>query len=107
MKFLPTLLFPVLLCTCASASVGDPPVDLNALAPILTDLQLAESLTNEVPVVLRDSMREVYYDNVLSDHQTTRAEFDSLMWIVRQEPVWVDSLYTQVGEMLSVRAVEE
>ena len=53
---------------------GPPPVDMNRLAPMLTDLQVAESLMTEMPVVLRDSMREVYYDRVLEDHRSNRSE---------------------------------
>lgn len=106
LHLLPTLLFPFLLCTCGSAISPKPPLNMEQLAPVLADMQIAEALTNEIPVVVRDSMREVLYDRVLADHQTNRVEFDSLMWIVRQEPAWVDSLYTKVGEILAVKAAE-
>ena len=74
---------------------------------MVADLQLAEAITAEIPVLLRDSMREVYFDRTLAENGTTRAEFDSLLWIIRQEPAWIDSLYTQVGEELSRRQVRQ
>ena len=102
------LALALLLCTCACANpmAGPPPTDLHELAPVIADLQLAESLTGEMPVVLRDSLREVYYDNILRDHDTDRATVDSLMWLVRKEPEWIDSLYTEVGEILARKNAE-
>ncbi|MEL7162422.1 MAG: DUF4296 domain-containing protein [Bacteroidota bacterium] len=95
------LLLACLLTTCAQPDAGPPPVDVVELSVVLTELQLAEALTNELPIIFRDSIREDYYDNVLADHGTTRQEFDSLMWLVRQEPAWVDSLYSRVSDRMA------
>lgn len=91
----------VSLTACTSPGAGDCPVDLDIIAPVMTELHLAESLSTEVPIQVRDSVEQVYFDRVLEDHQLSRKSFDSLMWIVRQEPAWVDSLYTRVGEALA------
>jgi hypothetical protein len=100
-------LLPLLaLNTCADAKAGDPPVDLEELAPLMADLQLAEALTGEIPILVRDSMREVYYDNILEEYGKDRATFDSLLWLVRQEPVWIDSLYSKIGVILTRRQTE-
>ncbi|MFT5999595.1 MAG: hypothetical protein ACI81P_002053 [Neolewinella sp.] len=90
-----------LMTGCASPDAGPPPVDLDKLAPLVADLQLAEALATEVPVLVRDSIKHVYYYRVLEDHGINQATFDSLTWIVRQEPAWVDSLYTRVGDLLA------
>ena len=102
------LALTLLLCTCACANplAGPPPTDLHELAPIIADLQIAESLTGEMPVIVRDSLREVYYDNILNDYNTDRETVDSLMWLVRKEPEWIDSLYTEVGEILARKNAE-
>lgn len=97
--------FTLILASCAQSGAGEPPVNIRELAPLVADLQLAEAITAEIPVLVRDSMRQVYFDRTLAENETSRAEFDSLLWIVRQEPAWVDSLYTQVGEILSRRQV--
>ncbi|SEP96542.1 hypothetical protein [Neolewinella agarilytica] len=102
-KLTTLLLFLIILASCAEPGAGEPPVNIRELAPVVADLQLAEAITAEIPVLVRDSMREVYYDRTLAENDISRAEFDSLLWIVRQEPAWVDSLYTQVGEILSRR----
>lgn len=90
-----------LLTTCASPDAGECPVDLVELAPLVADLQLAEALATEIPVPVRDSMREVYFDNILAEYGTDRRAFDSLTWIVRSEPAWVNELYTKVGVVLA------
>lgn len=95
----------VLLTACVQPGVGEPPVDIHELAPVVADLQLAEAISAEIPVLVRDSMRQVYFDRTLAENGLSRAEFDSLLWIVRQEPAWIDSLYTQVGEVLTRRQV--
>ncbi|TXF91289.1 DUF4296 domain-containing protein [Neolewinella aurantiaca] len=99
----PTLLFvlTLILTACTSPDVGDCPVDLDVITPVMTDLHLAEALSTEIPVLVRDSMQEVYYNKVLEDHGFSRTSFDSLMWIVRKEPAWVDSLYTRIGVSLA------
>ena len=105
MRPLPYLLaFLLSFGSCTSIEVGPPPVDLDYFAPLTADIHLAEALTNEVPAAVRDSMRDVFYDNVLADHGTDRATFEEQMWQFRQEPVWIDSLYTRVGEILARRA---
>jgi|GEM_PF-2005518 len=104
------LRFPIfLLCaltTCASPDAGECPVDLDELAPLVSDLQLAEAMTSEIPVIIRDSMRAVYFANVLAEYDTDQRTFDSLTWIVRREPAWIDSLFTRVGVLLLKKEVE-
>lgn len=94
-----------LFTSCASPDAGECPVDLDKLAPLVSDLQLAEALTTEIPVPVRDSMREVYFDNVLTEYGSDRRSFDSLTWIVRSEPAWVNELYTKVGVLLAKEEV--
>jgi hypothetical protein len=96
----------LLCCGCAESGPGPPPVDAPFLAQVVADLHLAQSLINEVPIAVRDSMQAAYYDSTLAEHGLTRAEFDSLMWIVRREPAWVDSVYTRAGAIVATEMVE-
>jgi hypothetical protein len=73
---------------------------------VVADLHLAQSLVNEVPIAVRDSMQTIYYDSTLAEHGLTRAEFDSLMWIVRREPAWIDSVYTRAGAIVATEMIE-
>lgn len=103
----PTLLILFLsFAACTSPGAGDCPVDLDMMAPLMTDLHLAEALSTEVPIQVRDSMQEVYFNKVLEEYQISRESFDSLMWVIRQEPVWVDSLYARVGVALTKMETE-
>ena len=101
------LLLVGMLSSCTSPDAGPPPVDLEFLAPLVADLQVAEALSTEVPILVRDSIKEVFFDRVLADHHTDRATFDSLTWIIREEPSWVDSLYGKVSVILAKKKADD
>lgn len=105
MRILTVLILLAILSACVAPASPPPPPEATYLAPVVADLQIAEALTGEVPVLLRDSMRDVFYDRTLADHDLDRATFDSLLWIVRAEPEWIDSLYSQVGVILAKKDV--
>ena len=94
-----------LLGSCARSGPGPPPVDLDQLAPVVTDVQLAEVLSNELPTVVRDSLAVVFYVNALADHGYDSVRFKEEMWEVRREPEWVDSLLLRVEEEIARRKV--
>ena len=100
------LLIALLTVGCADINPGPPPVEAERLARVVADLTIAQSLVAQVPILVRDSMQTVYYENVLADHGLTRPEFDSLMWIVRSEPAWIDSIYTHAGSLVSREMLE-
>lgn len=79
-----------------------PPVDVERLSELVADLHLMEGMSVEIPITLRDSMKAIYTERVLADHDFTAAEFDSLMWIVRSEPIWMESFFEAVSDRLAV-----
>ncbi|MEL7377136.1 MAG: DUF4296 domain-containing protein [Bacteroidota bacterium] len=95
------------LGSCAQAGPGSPPAEVQDLVPVLADLHLLEAMIDELPLALRDSTRQIWYDNTLADHNMTFAEFDSLTWVLRSEPEWLTEVYTKVGEELAVREALE
>lgn len=97
----------LLLTNCAESGPPPLPPEVDYLVPVVTELQLAEALTGEIPVMVRDSIRDVFYDQTLADHGMDRERFDSLLWVVRAEPVWIDSLYSRVGTELARRSAEK
>lgn len=105
-RWLSALIF-LLPLGCANVNPGPPPVDVDRLATVVAELNLAQSVSSQAPVIVRDSIQAVYFDKVLADHDLTRPEFDSLMWIVREEPVWIDTIYSRAGEIVARRMVGE
>jgi len=79
------LAFILSLTACTSPGAGECPVDLDMMSPLMTDLHIAEALSNEVPVQVRDSMQKVYFNKVLEDYQLSRTDFDSLTQITAQK----------------------
>lgn len=99
----PLIAFLLFLAACTSPGAGPPPVDIPRLARLTADLQMAEALTIEIPVSVRDSVRQLYFDKITTDHGYTLDEYDSLLWIVRREPVWIDSLFSLAGDSIAAR----
>ena len=104
---LPATLLLALAVGCAGLDPGPPPVATEPLARLIADLHLAQSLVSEIPIVVRDSMQSVYYEAVLAEHGYDRRSFDSVMWLVRQEPAWIDTVYARAGEIVAREMVEE
>ena len=102
-----TFLGLMAMAACSPLETGPSPVDATYLAPIVTDLQLAEAIVGDIPTVIRDSMRKVYYDRVLEQHQISQEVFDSLMWVVRKEPKWIAELYQLVNDQLAKVEAEQ
>lgn len=92
---------------CGRGKPGPPPIDTELISRVVADLSLAQALIAQVPILVRDSMQSVYHDSVLADYGLTRSEFDSIMWIVRREPLWIDSVYTRAGDIVSRELAEE
>lgn len=95
-----------LLISCAEPDAGPTPAEVQELAPLLADLHLLEAMINELPVGLRDSIRQDWYRQTLDDHQMSFATFDSLSWLMRSEPEWIEHTYRDVQEELARRAAE-
>lgn len=95
-----------LLAACAEPNAGPTPAEVQKLAPVLAELHLLEALINELPLSLRDSMRAEWYQKVLTDHQMGLTELDSLTWLMRSEPEWMESTYREVQEELAKRSAE-
>ena len=101
---LPTL---IVLAGCADVDPGPPPVDTARMARIIAELNISEGLVAEVPVIVRDSMQAVHLEEVLGEHDMTREAFDSILWIIRREPAWIDSVYTRAGEIVAREMIEQ
>jgi len=106
-RFLLLSLLALMFASCVNGGPGAPPPEAQQLVPVVADLQLAEAITSEIPALIRDSMRQVLYDRTLADHNLDRTTFDSLLWIVRAEPSWVDSLYSRVSVVLAEKEALE
>lgn len=52
---------------------------------ILTDMYIAETTLNKQPLVVRDSLRGVYRDNIILIHDLSEVEFDSLFLYIQTD----------------------
>ncbi len=96
------LVLLLLLTIACGTSAGEVPLDKERLAAALADLHLAEGLIQDSPFQFRDSLKGGYYEHVLADHGMTVTELDSLMWIVRSDPRYIEQVYEAVNNRLNL-----
>lgn len=82
------------------------PLEEATLVRLLSDLHLAESIVQEADFQARDSLTEIYYDRVALHYELERSELDSLLQLIRNQPVLMEKLYRQVYEGISARDAE-
>ncbi|MGB3548173.1 MAG: DUF4296 domain-containing protein [Saprospiraceae bacterium] len=100
--FSAALVLLLLVTAACGRSAGEVPLDKDRLAAALADLHLAEGLIQDSPFAFRDSLKEGYYEHVLADHGMTPVELDSLMWIVRSDPRYIEQVYEAVNNRLNL-----
>ncbi|PHI19222.1 hypothetical protein CEQ90_14260 [Lewinellaceae bacterium SD302] len=94
------------LTACAPKQLPPAPVDVDRLAAAISDLHLAGGLAGELAVTIRDSMQKEMEDRVLERHGYASEEFDSLMWLIRSEPEWVEEVFQKVSDGLATFEAE-
>lgn len=100
------ILLIFLFFACNPKTTGPAPVDVDRLAALLKDMHLANGLSIEIAVNIRDSMRQEMEMQIIEDHGYTLAEFDSLMWVVRSEPEWVEEVFRKVSDDMATFEAE-
>lgn len=73
------------------------------LVDLLTELHMAEAAVQHLPATgtIKDSMANLYYNQILEKHQLSREEFEEIMVKIRTEPGTLIKLYDQVIDSLS------
>ena len=82
------------------------PIAETKLIEIIADVHLAEAGFRELPYQLKDSLAPIYYERIMASHQVSMADFDSSMFIIREDPDRLQAIYTKVMEQLSTREAE-
>ena len=71
------------------------------LIPILADVHIAEAALQHLRGELKDSMANVYYEQLYEIHEISEEDFGQTMEALREDPIRLERIYTQVIELIS------
>lgn len=67
---------------------------------VIRDIHIAEAAMQNLIDITKDSVGEIYYQQVFEIHQVNKADFDSSMIILRKDPERLGLIYDRVLEEL-------
>ena len=94
--------FTLLACTRQDKKAPFP-VPEAKMPAVLLDVHYAEAAMQNLYGDTRDSMAEVYYDQICAIHQIRREQLDEAMRRLRMEPDHMLAVYNRMLELMAER----
>lgn len=94
------LLFFIFACR-PEEKAPELPIPHEKLIPVLTDAYIAEAAINSLTGEIKDSMAEIYYEQIFEIHEIKRIDFDTTISIMQAYPNFMDTVYARVLERLT------
>lgn len=94
------LLFFLLRSTPSAAHL---PLEQEVVVDLLTDLHLAENVAQELLPEVRDSMKKIYFQRILTDHEVSADVFNQCIDFLNQHPDQLQTVYGLMQEKLVTR----
>ena len=82
------------------------PISEEKLIVVLTDVHLAEAGLQNLRGDTRDSIANLYYEQIYAIHGIEKGSFDETMAMLREDPVRLERIYRQVMERLQKQQLE-
>jgi len=77
-----------------------PLIEEELMVRLLADLHISEAATQNVDVTLRDSFRQVYYEQIFKIHEIDQAIFEQEITLLKTNPKRLSIYYDQVIKIL-------
>ena len=90
-----------LLISCGEKEIPIPLSEEKMIA-VLIDMHMAESMIEKLPVLDRDTVGNVYYRMIYRTHGISKEDFDESISILREDPVRLNKVYSEILEQLNV-----
>jgi Domain of unknown function (DUF4296) len=90
----------LMLGLCACNGSGRMPIPEKKLVLITVDMHYAEAALQNVYGTQKDSLKKVYYDEILQLHQIKKEDFEASMRVLQQNAVRFDRFYNEVKTKL-------
>lgn len=81
-------------------------IDEDKLVEVLIDIHIAEAAVQGLRGATKDSMINVYYDQVCEIHEVSREDFETSMEILRNDPKRLEDLYSRIMTEMERQEVE-
>ena len=93
------LLGVVCLTSCKEKEVM-PLIEEKIMVRLLADLHISEAATQNVDVTLRDSFRQLYYEQIFKIHEIDQTLFEKELTLLKKNPKKLSAYYEQVLKVL-------
>jgi len=92
------VLFFIILSSCSEEK--NIPLSDDKLAIVLRDVHIAETAVQHLRTADKDSLLNLYYQQVCTIHEIEREDLDSSIAILKRHPEWAHPQYEKVFEEL-------
>ncbi len=103
------IIFIMAIAWSACTKTGETlPIEEKKMVEILVDVHLAESAMQDLTSAIRDSVGNMYYQQIYKIHGVSKADFDKTIYLLKQNPLQMNEIYKKVLEKLDedVRSLE-
>jgi hypothetical protein len=76
------------------------PVEEEKVIEVIRDIHIAEAAMQNLLDITKDSMGDIYYQQIFEIHGMNKADFDSSMIILRRDPERLGIIYDKVLQEL-------
>ena len=77
------------------------PISEEQLIPILVDVHIAEAAVQNVRYEIKDSISDIYYEQIFTIHKVEEKDFYETMDHLKRDAIKLEAIYAQVLEELS------
>lgn len=93
------LLFVLSATSCTEQEI-EPLIEEPMMIRLLADLHVSEAATQHFEVVIRDSFRQVYYEQIFEIHEIDQALFEEELKNLKKNPKKLNTYYDKVIKLL-------
>ncbi len=107
LKFIPFFsLFLFSILSCKEEAPPPLPFEEEKIISVLSDVHLAEAAIQSLGKAIKDSMSQVYYDQIYEIHGIQKQDFEQLMEMLRNRPGDLKRIYGKMMERFEIREKE-
>ena len=101
-------LTPIIILIVSCNTTPTPSIKEQDLIPVLVDIHIAEAAMQSITHKhLKDSIGDIYYNQIFEIHGVEKADFDQTMAILREDPYQLKSIYKTVLDTINARNQKE